>query len=441
MNHLPRFVCRAFAVAAVLLPLSGCAVNPVTGKTELAFYQMSEQEEIALGRKAFPEAIQRMAGEYDDPQLKSYINSVGLRLAQASHRPSLPYTFRIVNESQPNAFAVPGGNIAITRGLLMDLQSEAQLAAVLGHEIGHVTAKHSLQNLQRGILLGFGLQMLTLPVSGTSYSALARQAGQIAGTIVDSSYSRDEEREADRLGIDYMIRASYHPQGAIELHEYFLKKSGEGDPLWISGLFRTHPFSKDRMRDNQYYIDSNYRAALHSETYTVGVESFQQAIAPLRKSREAFQMYDKARERERANDLAGAIPLYEQAVQKAPGQSLLRTGLGMAHLKNKNYPAARQALLAAEKLNGEYFETHLGLGYLNLKEDNLSAAREHLQKSMKLMATLGGAFFLAETYEKSGSPREAFELYSQVAEADPSGNMGRTAAARARALSRMYGGR
>ncbi|MBU3937569.1 MAG: M48 family metalloprotease, partial [Proteobacteria bacterium] len=133
--------------------LFGCAVNPVTGKSELAFYSMSEQEEVSLGSKAFPEAIQRMQGEYHDQRLKEYVTAIGMRLAQVSHRPHLSYSFKVVNDSSPNAFAMPGGNIAITRGLLVALESESQLAAVLGHELGHVTARHSMQNLQRGILL------------------------------------------------------------------------------------------------------------------------------------------------------------------------------------------------------------------------------------------------------------------------------------------------
>ncbi|MGV1098338.1 M48 family metalloprotease [Thiovibrio sp. JS02] len=439
-----RMSCRflALGMLLILFPLlPGCAVNPVTGKAELAFYSMSEQEEISLGRKAFPQAVQQMEGEYDDPRLKEYINSVGQRLARVSHRPGLPYTFKVVNDSQPNAFAVPGGNIAITRGLLVDLENEAQLAAVLGHEIGHVTARHSLQNLQRGILLNLGLQVLALETGGTTYSALSRQAGQIAGAVISSSYSRDEEREADRLGIDYMVRASYNPQGAVQLQEYFMKKSGEQDPLWISGLFRTHPFSGERMRDNQNYIESVYAGILRNDAYTLAAEGFLQAIRPLRESREAFKEYDRGKERERANDLAGAISLYEQAARKAPGQSLLHNGLGLAYLKANRLGEAKKSLHKAADLNGEYFETHFGLGYAYLKEGDLGRAKMHLEKSMKLMPTLGSAFFLAETYEKSASVKEAFQLYKQVAEADSAGKLGKAAAGRAQALARQYGGR
>ena len=423
-----------FFLPLLAVLLHGCAVDPATGKSELALYSMSEQEEVSLGKKAFPEAIQRMQGEYGDPGLKEYVTAVGMRLAKVSHRPNLAYTFKVVNDSSPNAFAMPGGNIAITRGLLVALENEAQLSAVLGHELGHVTARHSVQNLQRGMLLNVGLQVLAVSSSGTSYSGLARQAGQIAGSILDSSYSRDQEREADRLGIDYMVKAQYSPKGAVELQEFLAQKSGEGESLWIQGLFRTHPFSKERMRDNQYYIDSKYSWAMENEAYASGVGDFQRAMAPLKKTKEAYTDYDKGREKEQAKDLAGAIALYEQAARKAPDQALLQSALGMAHLKNNNHDEATRCLTRAVQLDGDYHESHFGLGYLLLKENNPALAKEHLQKSMKLMPTLGSAFYLAESYEKTGELTKAQTLYAQVASADPGGNLGRTAASRSRAL-------
>lgn len=423
-----------FPVLAALTVFSGCAVNPVTGKSELAFYSMSEQEEVSLGKKAFPEAIQRMQGEYDDQHLKEYVTSVGMRLAKVSHRSNLAYTFKVVNDSSPNAFAMPGGNVAITRGLLVALENEAQLAAVLGHELGHVTARHSVQNLQRGILMNMGLQVLSVSSSGTSYGGVARQAGQIAGSILDSSYSRDQEREADRLGIDYMVKAQYSPKGAVELQEFLAKKSGEGEASWMQGLFRTHPFSRERMRDNQYYIDSKYSWAMNNEVYAAGAGDFQRAMEPLRKTKEAYGDYDKGREKEQAKDLAGAIVLYEQAVHKAPEQGLLQSALGMAYLKNNSHDEAKKCLTKAVQLDADYYESHFGLGYLYLKENNPALAKEHLQKSMKLMPTLGSAFYLAESYEKTGELAKAQALYGQVAAADPGGNLGRSAAARSRAL-------
>ncbi|MDG4476153.1 M48 family metalloprotease [Thiovibrio frasassiensis] len=423
------------SVLVLVQPLIlSCAVNPVTGKSELAFYSLSEQEEVSLGKKAFPEAIQQMQGEYEDQHLKKYVTAVGMRLVKTSHRPNLPYAFKIVNDSSPNAFAMPGGNIAITRGLLVALESEGQLAAVLGHELGHVTARHSVQNLQRGMLLNMGMLVLSASSSGTSYSGAAQQAGQLAGSILSSSYSREQEREADRLGIDYMVNAQYSPKGAVELQEFLAKKSGEGEAQWLQGLFRTHPFSQERMRDNQYYIDSKYSWAMNNEAYASGEGDFKRAMASLMKTSAAYSDYDKGRVKEQAKDLPGAIALYGQAVHKAPEQALLQNALGMAHLKNNSLADAKKYLTKAVQLDAEYFESHFGLGVLYLKENNPALAKEHLQKSMKLMPTLGSAFFLAESYEKTGELAKAQTLYGQVAAADSRGNLGRAAAARYRAL-------
>jgi predicted Zn-dependent protease len=428
-----------FVLLLFFVITAGCAVNPATGKSELAFYKMGEGEEVNLGEKAFPEAVQKMHGEYHDPQLAEYLNKVGLRLAKVSHRPHLPYDFRVVNDSTPNAFALPGGKIAITRGLLVDLENEAQLAAVLGHEIAHVTARHASQNLQRGILLSIGLQVLAHETSGISYGAFARQAGEIAGAVLNNTYSQEQEREADRLGIDYMVKAFYNPRGAVELQQYFFVKSGKKETKWLEGLFRTHPFSKERMRGNQSYVQSRYARIVKNPAYSLGDESFTLAAAAIKKSRKAYDDYDKARQKEQGKDLAGAITFYRQAVKAAPDQAMLNTGLGMALLKNKEFGEAEQYLVESIRLDQGYFESQLGLGYVSLMNGRIQEAVIYLEKSMELMPTLGGAFYLAEAYEKNSNPDKAYRLYAQVAKADPGGRLGKVAAARAGQIARERG--
>lgn len=426
------FAILCFAIGSVN---SGCAVNPVTGRTELAFYEMSEAKEIEIGKQAFPKAVQQTKGEYQDPALKEYITQVGMRLARVSQRPNLPYAFKVVNDSTPNAFALPGGHIAITRGLLVDLQNEAQIAAVLGHEVGHVTARHAVQGIQRNILLTLGLTVLSSATGDTSYSTVSRQAGQIAATVIDSSYSREQERESDRLGMDYMVRARYNPQGAVQLQEYFLKKSeSERDPFWLEGLFRTHPFSKDRMFANQSYIRTRYSYTLNNPDYIMGREAFLEATSKLRETRKGYELYDKARELEQKNNLAEAIKTYKLAIKAAPDEALIYTGLGVALLTKEDFAQARQHLNKAIELDGNYYESRLALGYIFLKQGENHAAVRELKRSMELLPTLNGAFFLAEGHEKVGDRGCALELYRQIAEADSQGRFGREAAARVRAL-------
>lgn len=421
------------ALLILLAGMTGCAVNPVTGRSELAFYEMSEAEEVDIGKKAFPSAIQQMQGEVDDPVLQTYVGKVGKKLAAVSHRPQLPYRFAVLNDSTPNAFAMPGGAIAITRGLLVGMENEAQLAAVLGHEIGHVTARHAAQGIQRGVLLNLGVIVLGEAAGG--YSAVARQGGQLAATLIDNSYSREQESESDRLGIDYMVRAGYNPLGSVQLQEFLLKQSGEQNPAWLAGLFRTHPFSRERMAANQAYIQGRYPATLHDSAYVVGAEPFRAATTGLRKSAKAYALYDQARQEEQRKNLGRATDLYRQAVQAAPDQALLHSALGHVLLRQEKLAEAKPYLAKAVALDGNYFASRLGFGYVLTQEKDWGGAIRELTRSMDLMPTLEGAYFLAEAHDHGGDRRQAVALYKQVAKADPRGRLGRSAASRLQALT------
>ncbi len=428
---LPKKMLLVLSLVAAVT-MTGCAINPVTGRSELAFYEMSEGEEISIGKKAFPSAIQQMQGEVNDPALQAYVGKVGKKLAAVSHRPQLPYRFVVLNDSTPNAFAVPGGAIAITRGLLVGMENEAQLAAVLGHEIGHVTARHAAQGIQRGMLLNLGVIILGEATGG--YSAIARQGGQLAATLIDNSYSREQESESDRLGIDYMVRAGYSPFGSVQLQEFLLKQSGEHDPAWLAGLFRTHPFSRERMVANQAYIQSRYPATLHDSAYGMAPAPFRAATAGLRKSAKAYALYDQARQEEQRKNPGRATELYRQAVQAAPDQALLHSALGHALLRQEKLAEAKPYLAKAVTLDGNYFASRLGLGYVLVQEKEWGGAIRELTRSMDLMPTLEGAYFLAEAHEHGGDRRQAVILYKQVAAADPKGRLGRSAASRLQAL-------
>ncbi|PYQ59288.1 MAG: peptidase M48, partial [Acidobacteria bacterium] len=144
----------AAGLAVALLAVWGCSTNPATGKPQLAL--ISEQQEIQLGRD-YDQQIQRLLGVYPDPRLQEYVDRIGQKLAAGSERPDLAWTFRVVDDPVVNAFALPGGHVYVTRGLMTHLTSEAQLAAVLGHEIGHVTARHSVTQMSKQRLAQIGV--------------------------------------------------------------------------------------------------------------------------------------------------------------------------------------------------------------------------------------------------------------------------------------------
>jgi predicted Zn-dependent protease len=423
---LQRFLCLA-----LLLLLAGCAVNPVTGRNELALMSISPQEEIEIGRKTFPEVLQQMGGEYPDAALETYVNQVGTRMGKISHRPELPYQFRVVNDSTPNAFALPGGYIAISRGLLVGLQNEAQLASVLGHEIGHVTARHSVQGMQRASMLNLGVAVLGAAADTTGYGGLARPAGDLAANLINNTYSREQESESDRLGIDYMVKVGYDPLGSVQVQEYFYRKVENGaNPDWLSGLFRSHPFSRDRMVANQQYVQTSYSYALENPRYVLAVDPFQRATAHLRQVEPGYQLYVQAQQQERKGDLNGAIATYLQAAAQAPDETLILTGLGMAYLKAEDIGSARRHLSRAVQLHDQYYLPQLGLGYAYQQQSLPQKAIPHLERSMELYPTAQGAFLLAEGYEQTGRKKDALKLYQSVAQADPGGKLGQAAAKR-----------
>ena len=246
---MPVMSLRNAALAISLTAAAACATNPVTGQRELAL--MSEAQEIALGRQSDAE-IRKTMGVYDDPELERYVQAIGLKLAKASERPNLPWSFAIVDSPAINAFAVPGGFIYLTRGILPFLDSEAELAGVLGHEIGHVTARHSVAQYSRQTAAGVGLGVLGIFLPQVQQAAPLAEAGLGALFL---KYGRDDEREADRLGVKYTAANGWDPAGVAGMLTTLARLdeasgSRRGVPNWLS----THPAPADRVQEAQTFI-------------------------------------------------------------------------------------------------------------------------------------------------------------------------------------------
>jgi predicted Zn-dependent protease len=246
-RHASRLTALSFASAAALT-MSGCATNPVTGKSQLSL--VSEPQEIEMGKQAAEETRQSI-GLVKNDSLQTYVHDVGLKLAQSSERPQLPWSFQVVDDPTPNAFALPGGYVFVTRGLLTYMDSEAELAAVLGHEIGHVTAEHSVQQISRAQVaqLGLGVGMILAPD--------LQPLGNLLGSgmqLLFLKYGRDAERQADELGFRYALQDKYDVR---EMDDVFvsLQKISEEEhrsplPTWQA----THPDEGERIQTVQRRI-------------------------------------------------------------------------------------------------------------------------------------------------------------------------------------------
>jgi predicted Zn-dependent protease len=234
-----------------LAMLAGCATNPATGQRE--FSLMSEAQEIQLGQEMDAQ-VRREMGVYNDPELQRYVESIGLRLAKASERPNLPWHFAVVDEPAINAFALPGGYIYVTRGILPFLDDEAQLAGVLGHEIGHVTARHSAQQYTKATSAGIGLTLLGIfvpeaqPLQGVAETALG---------VLFLKHGRDDEMQADRLGVQYTAKTGWNPAGVAGMLTTLARLdeangSRRGVPNWLS----THPAPADRVEEVRQFVQT-----------------------------------------------------------------------------------------------------------------------------------------------------------------------------------------
>ncbi len=230
-----------FLALAFVSSVVGCAVNPVTGERQLAL--ISESQEIELGRSTAQQAEQQL-GLVDDPELQAYVSDIGLRLAADSERPELPWRFAVVDDPTPNAFALPGGFIYITRGMLNLMNSEAELASVIGHEIAHVTARHSVAQLSRAQLaqVGLGLGAILYP----EYRSLTNVAATGLQLLM-LKYGRDAERQADELGFGYAARHNYDMTEMADVFQS-LQRSGElAGRSAIPGWLASHPGEQERI--------------------------------------------------------------------------------------------------------------------------------------------------------------------------------------------------
>ena len=227
--------------AALPVLLGSCATNPVTHKSEISF--VSPAQELEIGKQGYAPVLQEY-GLYEDAALQAYVNAIGQKVARVSHLPDLAWHFTIVDDAAVNAFAMPGGYIYVTRGLLAYLNSDAQLAGVLGHEIGHVTRRHTASQMTQQQLYGAGFALGSiLSPTFQRYSGAAQQAM----SLLFLKFSRTDESQADELGVEYSTKAGYDSR-EIPATFAMLKRIGDQSGQRLPGFLETHPDPGDRER-------------------------------------------------------------------------------------------------------------------------------------------------------------------------------------------------
>ncbi len=262
-------------ILGVMMGLTGCSVNPATGQRQLN--AISTSQEISMGAQAAPQFIQSYGGEVPSANVRNYVTEMGNKLVNVCERPDLPWEFTIVDSSVLNAFALPGGKVFLSRGLAEKLTNEAQLAGVIGHEIGHVTAQHIGQQMTRAMIIqgiGVGLAVAgdqtdnqTLKVLGVGATA--------GGTVYMLKFGRDQESQADELGVRYMTKVGYNPMGQVQVMQVLKEASGGGGGQME--ILSTHPLPQTRIERLNSLISQQYPAAMSSsnDMYKFNASSYQ----------------------------------------------------------------------------------------------------------------------------------------------------------------------
>lgn len=368
-------------IILLLLLFSSCARNPVTGEREIRI--VSENQERTIGKEAYFAATQAQGGHYIiDPELTSYVSRVGHKVAAVSDRPTLDYEFVIINDSTPNAWALPGGKIAINRGLLVELSSEAELAAVLGHEIVHAAARHGAKGIERGMLLQGGIMAVGIASQKTGYSDVLLDSASAAAALVMSKYSRHQELESDKYGMLYMARAGYNPDAAIRLQELFLRLS-KGNSNWLEGLFASHPPSQERIEANKLTA-----ATLTCETeWFEGKDEYQAAIKTLLEQNQAYKYYTKGSKALKKKAHSSAENYANQAIQALDSEALFWGLKGKVLLAQREPKEALNAFTEAIERNPNFFEFYLKRAECKKMLGDDKGAKSDAQKSIELLPT------------------------------------------------------
>ncbi|HET6630113.1 MAG TPA: M48 family metalloprotease [Woeseiaceae bacterium] len=400
---------RISAFLLVLAVAAGCAVNPVTGERELVLVGVDRQ--IAMGEQNYLPMRQAQGGQYDiDPELTEYVQSVGQKLAAVSDL-DLPYEFVVLNNSVPNAWALPGGKIAVNRGLLTALDSEAELAAVLGHEIVHAAAGHSANQIERGMLLQGLVLGTAIATSDSDYGRLAVMGANVGAQLVNLKYGREAELEADYYGMQYMSEAGYDPQGAVSLQKTFVELAEEQntDRSWLAGLFSSHPPSEER-------VQANIRtAASLPPGGIIGEERFEEAMAKTMEVRPAYEAYDAGRKALAEGNTELALEKADKAISIFPGEAHFYALRGDARMVNGRYERAVESYDEAIERRDDFFYYYLqrGLAYNELGREE--RAVDDLQKSLTYLPTAPAHYTLGNIALERGNRAAAVEHLKVVA--------------------------
>ena len=393
---------------------AGCATNPVTGKSQLML--VSEDQEIQIDQQYSPFQFSADYGTAQNTALNSYIDRTGKNMAGRTHRTQMPYNFHVVNATYVNAYAFPGGTIACTRGILLSLENEAELAALLGHELGHVNARHTAEQMSKGMLTQavVGGLSAVAGAAGAGYGSLASQLGQIGAGALLASYSRDNERQADALGMEYIVKSRYSPEGMVGLME-MLNSLGKHKPSATELMFATHPMSEERYQTVVQNAETKYKSAKDQPLYR---ERYMDNTARLRAQKGAIEEMQKGDKALAQKNYSVAEGHYRRALKVAPRDYTALVLMSKTQLMQKKWAVGRQYAEMAQKVYPQEAQAYHLSGFAKIQLKDYEGALEEFNSYDRVLAgNPNTLFFRGYAYEGMQKYREAggeYHRYLQV---------------------------
>ncbi|NWG73993.1 MAG: M48 family metalloprotease [Rubrivivax sp.] len=419
-----------FAAATSVPALQGCATSPVTGGTILA--GLTPEQEKQIDARQAPHQFSIDLGAVQDASLNAYAAEVGRSVQAGVHRPEMPYSYRVLNANYVNAYTFPAGSIGVTRGIMTELNNEAEFAALLGHELGHVNARHAAQRQGQAMVAQAAVIGLTIGAAAADprWAPVAAIGGQIGASALLAGYSRDNEREADALGQEYMVRAGYPAGGMTSLHQLLVAEH-ERQPGVLETMFSTHPMSRERVETSRRLAQTRFAS---SASAPVQRERYMDRTAALRALKPTIDACKAGETAMARKDLPGAQRQFETALQRTPRDYAANVRMGQCLQAQGKLADARRYADTARRVYPEEAQAMKLAATLDLGLRRPAAAYENLQAfDRALPGDPGIGFLKGVALEGMGEQRRAAEQYAGFLRVTQQGEAAQYAASRLKA--------
>lgn len=406
-NRLTRRQALWLIGAGCASTLSACATSPVSGDSILV--GMSEADEKAVDARVSPHQFSRDLGAVQDPALNRYVSEVGGRLDDSVHRPNMPYSYRALNANYVNAYTFPGGAMGVTRGIMVELDDESELAALLGHELGHVNARHVAQQQGRSMLAQAAVVGLNVAVRDSSWGSVIAMGSQLGASALLSGYSRDDEREADALGQEYMVRGGYPATGMVRLQQLLVDQEKESPGL-VQTMFSTHPMSRERRDTAQQMAETRYA---NTKGRNPQRERFMDSTASLRQIKPTIDDLKLGETAMAKKDYRNAETKFDSAVKRTPQDYAANVRMAQCLQATGRSRQALDYADSARKLYPQEAQAHKVAGVLALELRDPGMALQRLDEYDRVLpGDPGIAFLKGVSYEGAGNRRAAAQQYN-----------------------------